>query len=280
MSAVNGTDFATAYRRYMSGFGVPELADIAAVGVKFVRRGEPPPSPAAPLDRAYTWCHAVREASRGQVVLVNRERVGCVMAAIALGLVDENDPEPLPGWRQYSQNMRTQPAPVDYKEGRVFACGAAGRSDFAMTGPGDPGRFRSVSAARRAFDAMPRIQPPVMDAVVAFPPDPALASIVPDVVLLALTPRETVRTIQALTFVTGERLTSSTLGVGGFCVDLTVQPYLTGRPNAGFLCVGARVIARWEGGLNGIGLPWSCFLEVVHGMEASQAGYPFPRYPE
>jgi uncharacterized protein (DUF169 family) len=271
--------FPEAYRRYMAGFGTPDLDDIAAVGVKFVRRGEAPPPQAAPLEMAYTWCYAVKQASKGEVPLVTRETVGCVMAAIALGLVDEDDPEPLPGWRQYSRNMSTSPAPRDYREGRVFACAAAGRGDFALYGADDPGRFRTVEAGRRAFGGMPKIQPAAMDAVVAFPPDDELAGVTPDVVILALTPRETLRSVQALTFSTGERFDSSTLGVGAFCVDLAAHPYLTGRPNACFLCVGARVIARWEGGLNGLGLPWHTFLSVAEGMEASKAGYPFPRYP-
>jgi uncharacterized protein (DUF169 family) len=272
-------DFPAVYRRYMAAFGTPDLEDVAAVGVKFVRRGETPPREAAPLDMAYTWCYAVKQASRGEVPLVTRENIGCVMAAIALGLVDEDDPEPLPGWRQYSQNMGAAPAPRDYKEGRVFGCAAAGHREFALYGADDPGRFATVGAARRAFEGMAKIQPACMDAVVAFPPRPELSSLVPDVVILALTPRETVRTVQGLTFATGERLESSTLGVGGFSVDLTAYPYVTGKPNASFFCVGARVVARWEGGLNGLGLPWPAFLAAVEGMEASRAGYPFHRYP-
>jgi uncharacterized protein (DUF169 family) len=149
-----------------------------------------------------------------------------------------------------------------------------------MTGLNDAGRFRSVMAARRAFEEMPKIQPPCMDAVVAFPPREDLAELVPDVVILALNARETLRTIQALTFSIGARISSSTLGVAGFCVDLTTIPYLTGRPNTGFLCIGARVIARWEGTLNGLGLPWRTFLSIADGMHASKAGYPFARYPE
>jgi len=271
--------FAEAYRRYLEGFGTTKPREFSAVGVKFVRSGESPPAQAKPLDKAYTWCTAVREASLGKVPLVTRDTIGCVMSAIALGLVDENEPDPLPGWRQYSQNMATQPAPLDYKQGRVLACAAAGRGDFAMTGDGDPGRFQSVSAARRAFDDMHKIQPPIMDAVVALPPTDEVADITPDVVILALTPRETVRTIQALTFQTGERIAVSTLGVAGFCVDLTVQPYLTGKVNASFLCVGARIIARWEGNLNGLGMPWETFLSIVGGMDESREGYPYARYP-
>jgi uncharacterized protein (DUF169 family) len=272
--------FAEAYRVYREGFDVETLPDAMAMGVKFVRRGEAPPARAVPLERAYTWCHALRAASRGAVPLVNRDNVGCVMAAIALGLLDQDDPRPLTGWREYSQKMETQPAPRDYREGRVFACWASGRMDFAMTGAADSGRFKTVEAARRAFDGMPKIQPACMDAVVAFPPRDDLADLVPDVVILALTPKETLRTIQALTFSTGARVTSSTLGVGGFCVDLTVMPYLSGRPNAGFMCIGARVIAGWEGRLNGLGLPWSTFRTIADGMHASKAGYPYARYPE
>jgi uncharacterized protein (DUF169 family) len=272
--------FAETYRRYQSAFDVADLPDIAAVGVKFVRKGEAPPPQAAPPDRAYTWCNAVRQASLGQVPLVTRDTIGCVMSGVALGLLDENDPEPLPGWRQYSQNMQRSPAPRDYRDGQVLACTAAGRPDFALYGQDDPGRFASVEAARRAFREMTKIQPACMDAVVPFPPKDELADLIPDVVILALTPRETVRTLQALTFATGERLRSYTLGVAGFCVDLTAYPYVTGLPNASFLCVGARVIARWEGRLNGLGMPWLTFVSIAESMEVSRVGYPFARYPE
>ena len=276
---MTNSTFPETYRRYMAAFGTPDLPDIAAVGVKFVRRGETPPPQAAPLDMAYTWCYALKQASKGEVPLVTRDSVGCVMAAIALGLVDEDDPRPLPGWRQYSQNMGASPAPLDYKEGRVFGCAAARRREFALYGADDPGRFASVEAARRAFAGMAKIQPACMDAVVAFPPADDLAGLTPDVVVLALTPRETVRTIQGLAFSTGERFEFSTLGVAGFSSDLTAYPFVTGKPNASFLCVGARVVARWEGGLNGLGLPWSSFLAAADGMEASKAGFPFHRYP-
>lgn len=272
--------FPEAYRRYMAAFGVPDLDEIAAVGVKFVPKGEAPPVQAVPLDMAYTWCYAVKQASKGEVPLLTRDNIGCVMAAIALGLVDEDDPNPLPGWRQYSQKMETAPAPRDYKEGLVFGCAAAGRQDLALYGPGDPGRYQSVEAAKKAYAGMPKLQPACMDAVVAFPPEEDLADITPDVVILALTPRETLRTIQALTFMTGERFEMTTLGVAGFSVDLTALPYVTGKANASFMCVGARVVARWDGGLNAIGLPYAMFLQMVEGMEASSGGYPFARYPE
>lgn len=271
--------FPEAYRRYMAAFGVPDLADIAAVGVKFYRHGEAPPPEAAPMDMAYTWCYAVKQASKGEVPLVTRDNIGCVMGAIGLGLVDENDPTPLPGFRQYSQKMETAPSPLDFKEGRVYGCAAAARMDFAIMGADDPGRFNTVEAAKRAFADMPKIQPACMEAVVPFPPEEELAHLVPDVVILALTPRETMRTIQAMTFSTGERFEMSTLGVGGFSVDLTATPYVTGKPNGSFMCVGARAIARWDGHLNGLGLPWQHFLAMVDGMEASAQGYPFARYP-
>lgn len=271
--------FPEAYRRFMAAFGVPDLAGISAVGVTFVPRGETPPTQAAPLELAYTWCYALKQASRGEVPLLTRDNIGCVLAAIALGLVDEDEADPLPGWRQHRQMMETSPAPRDYKAGLVFGCAAAGRPDLALYGPDDVGRFSSVEAARKAFAAMPRIQPARMDAVVAFPPEPDLAELVPDVVILALTPRETLRAVQALTFMTGERFEATTLGIGGFSADLTAFPYLTGKPNVSFMCVGARVVARWDGGLNAMGLPYETFLRLVAGMEASATGYPFARYP-
>jgi uncharacterized protein (DUF169 family) len=271
--------FPDAYRRFMAAFGEPDLPEVAAVGVKFVPQGERPPAQAAPLDMAYTWCYAVKQASKGEVPLVTRDNIGCVMAAIALGLVDEDDPNPLPGWRQYSQRMETAPAPRDYKEGLVFGCADAGRRDLALYGPEDPGRFHDVTAAKRAYEGMVKIQPARMAAVVAFPPEEDLADIVPDVVILALTPRETLRTVQGLNFATGRRFEMTTLGVAGFSVDLTAYPYVTGRPNGSFMCVGARIVARWDGGLNALGFPYSVFLEAVAGMEASAAGYPFARYP-
>ena len=61
--------------------------------------------------------------------------------------------------------------------------------------------------------------------------------------------------------------------------DLIVRPYLTNQMNISSYCLGARLIAEFEGDRLGIGMPYGIFGEIVTGMEDSKGGFPFPMYP-
>ncbi len=70
---------------------------IPATAVKFF--GPEEDVPAAVTDNhiseiTLTSCQAVRQASLGDAVCLTRHNIGCVAAAISLGLVDEDDESP------------------------------------------------------------------------------------------------------------------------------------------------------------------------------------------
>ena len=56
--------------------------------------------------------------------------------------------------------------------------------------------------------------------------------------------------------------------------DLIAQPYLNQQINVSTYCLGARLLAGFEGDRMGIGIPYPEFDLVVCGIEQSKIGYP------
>jgi uncharacterized protein (DUF169 family) len=171
------------------------------------------------------------------------------------------------------------PTPKDFTDGTVYACTAAGRSDFALFGPGDTGRYDSPETAQRAMGDMIAIQPATTQGVFLFALDFDDEDVEPDVVVLSVRPVELTRIIQAYQFHTGKRVNSSMGGLRVVNSDLIVRPYLTQEINVSTYCLGARLIAEFEADRMGIGMPFSIYKEIVQGMEDSTGGFPFQLYP-
>jgi len=102
----------------------------------------------------------------------------------------------------------------------------------------------------------------------------------PDVVILALKPKQALLAIQGYNFLSGNRLEMSTIGIRGVCADLTAQPFIEQKLNGSLFCLGARALGGWEGNLLGLGMPFSIFQQMVSGMERSATGFPYKAYPE
>ena len=284
------SEFLKFFNRLVTALEVPGL-EIPAVGVRFFRQDMPiPPSVQsyAPSTLTLTSCQAVRQAELGDPVLLHLDNIGCVAAAISLGLVDQHQAHPLHGPRLYTELMHQQsaqdtdflpPTPQDFTEGVVYACRSSGRPDFCLFGARDTGRFKDQETARTAVADMMEIQPPVMAAVFLYPPDFTEVALTPDVVVLSVRPIELTRIIQAYQFRTGGRLEASMGGLRAVNSDLIVRPYLTQRMNISPYCLGARLIARFDANRLGIGIPYAEFTSLVQGMEESQGGYPFSAYP-
>lgn len=220
--------------------------------------------------------------------MLTLDNIGCVAAAISLGLVDQHQAEPLQGPRLYTDLMHHQsgqgdafhaPSPKDFTDGLVYACHSAGRPDFCLFGSADRGRFRDQATARAAVAEMMAIQPAVMRGVFLYPPDFTEPELLPNVVVLSVRPVELMRIVQAYQYRTGWRLEASMGGLRAVNSDLIVRPYLTQRSNVSPYCLGARLIGRYEADRLGIGLPYREFIALVEGMEASRGGYPPSQYP-
>jgi len=266
--------------RFMRMFGKEEQS-VQPVGVKLVLKGQAVPEGTKPPAeyQGVPWCEAVRLAAmNGEVVVLNRENVGCPAAAIALGLVDERESESLGGTRKYTDMMETAASPADFTDGLVYACKASGNMQFALFGEDDTGRYETHGAALNAVSGMVSIQPEIMDAAVAYPA--GKLGIVPDLVILGLLPKQVLLAIQGYNFLTGNRFRMDTIGIRGVCADLTAQPYLEQRLNGSFFCLGARAVGGWGGNMMGLGMPFSVFRTMVAGMEKSAGGFPYNAYPD
>jgi uncharacterized protein (DUF169 family) len=278
------------YERYLAAHHVAGL-EIPFTAVKFYQRGEVLPPEVCemqPTGLTLTSCQATKQASLGDAVCLTRANIGCVAAAISLGLVDQHEQEPVGESLVYTEIMREQsgegsgfvpPSPADFTSGQVYACASAGRSEFALFGDNDTGRFKDVDIAKKAISDMIAIQPATMQAVFLYSPEFTDVDIEPDVVVLSVRPVELTRLIQGYSFATGKRLEVSMGGLRVVNSDLIVRPYMTGEINASPYCLGARLIAEFGADRMGVGAPWDQFKIVVEGMEASTGGYPFELYP-
>lgn len=278
------------YHRLVQAFGVDDL-DIPMTLVKLYGEGETIPDAVMehhPVDITITSCQAHKQSSLGDAVCLTRENIGCVAAAISLGLVDQHETEPLQGPRVYTEIMREQleknssfaaPSPADFTEGRVYACRDAGRQEFCLFGEKDTGRFKDVATARKAVSGMTAIQPATIKGLFFYSPEFSDIEVIPDVVLLTVRPVELTRIVQAYQYMTGERIEASMGGLRMVNSDLIARPYLTGRINVSSYCLGARLIARFDADKLGMGIPFTLFRIIVQGMEESAGGYPFNHYP-
>ncbi len=275
----SGMTFDETSKRFMGIFDEPD-SRVQPVGVKLILKGqEIPAGTRSPEEyQGVPWCEAVRIAAMdGEVVVINKENVGCPASGIALGLVDQYQEEPLFGTRKYTDMMETTASPADFTSGSVYGCKASDNMQFALFGDADTGRYETLDAARNAVAGMASIQPDMMDAAVAYPA--GKLDIAPDVVILGLLPKQALRAIQGYNFLTGNRFLMSTIGIRAVCADLTALPFLEQRLNGSFFCLGARAVGGWEGDLLGLGMPLSVFERMVTGMERSAGGFPYKAYP-
>jgi uncharacterized protein (DUF169 family) len=278
------------YERMIAALGVEGLS-IPVAAVKIYKQGDEIPAgvrDCEPEGLTLTSCQSARQAGFGDSVLLTSKSIGCVAAAISFGLVDKNQDKPLGDSTVYTDIMKDQakdkekfspPTPKDFTDGTVYACAAAGRPDFALFGDEDTGRFDSPATARHAMDEMMAIQPADTQAVFLYALDFDDEDVEPDVVIISARPVELSRIVQAYQFHTGNRVTASMGGLRVVNSDLIVRPYLTNQMNISSYCLGARLIAEFEGDRLGIGMPYGVFEEIVTGLEDSKGGFPFPAYP-
>jgi uncharacterized protein (DUF169 family) len=278
------------HHRYLEAHGLSGL-EIPCTGVKFYTHDDVIPEAVEDLEPTgltLTSCQANKQASLGDAVCLTAQNIGCVAAAISLGLVDEHQEHPIGESTVYTDIMKGQsgqgddfapPSPEDFTTGAVYACADAGRHDFALFGKEDSGRFKDVATAASAVSEMTAIQPAVMKGVFLYSPEFDDLDVVPDIVVLSVRPVELTRIIQGYWYETGERINASMGGLRMINSDLIARPYLTQEINVSPYCLGARLIAQYGPDRMGVGLPFDKFQTVVIGMEASRTGYPFPMYP-
>lgn len=284
------SEFSTLYDRLNLVLKAGEQG-IPCTFVRLFRQGEKLPPGLerfAPKRETVMSCQAVRHAYGGEPILLTSQNIGCVAAAISLGLVDANQEEPLPGRRTYTCIMRDQsghaddfvpPSPAQFTRGEVYACKAADKPEFALFGTEDSGRFKDLETARRAIENMIAIQPPVMRAVFFYSAADAAIDVRPDVVVMSVRPVELCRMIQGFAYETGQGFNAVINPLRSVNSDLIARPYLSGHGNVSSFCLGSRLMAGYEADRMGLGLPLEQFATMVRGLEASRTGYPYENYP-
>ena len=256
-----------------------EEPEVKVAGVKFFSKGvEIPKEKDRELEKISTpWCGAVKLASEGETVVITKKNIGCPAAAIALGLVDENDTEPLEGNRKYTSLMKKAAVPKDFTDGYVYACKASRHMDFSLFGKNDSGRYKTLGASLKAVAGMSGIGKEVMGAVAAFPS--TCTDYIPDVVVMGVTPKQAMRLVQGYAFLNGERMEFNTIGIRGVCADVTAYPFLEQKMNASFFCLGARALSGWEENRLALGMPYHNFQIMAEGVVESQEGFPYKAFP-
>ncbi|MBU1054135.1 MAG: DUF169 domain-containing protein [Proteobacteria bacterium] len=277
-------------KRLVKAFDVPNL-DIPVSGIRIYKKDETVPEEVKkyqPDGIAITSCHSIRTTMMGDAVYLTEHSIGCIAAAISLGIVDKNKTSPLKGQREYTEIMRKSsgkgdsfipPSPLEFADGTVYAFQDSKKEDYALFGKKDSGRYISKDVARKALSEMLSLQPPLTQGVFYFSPDFEDVEILPDIVILSLRPVELCRIIQGYQYITGNRVTANVGGLRAGCSDLIVRPYLLKEINFSPYCLGARLIARFEGDRLGMGFPFSFLETIVKGTEESKTGFPFPEYP-
>lgn len=283
--------FSRLYDRMHNAMGIEGL-EIPVAFVRLFRHADTLPEILTqyyPMEETVTSCQAVRHASQGHPVLLSLDNIGCIAAAISLGLVDQDsDSSLVRPPRLYTNIMQEQsglddefspPSPKEFTSGRVYACRHAQKPEYCLFGPEDSGRFKDVDTARTAVEQMAAIQPPIMKYAFFFHNNFEDADIEPDVVVLDVRPVELTKIIQSYQFMTGKRIHASMGALRGVPSDLIAWPYLNQEINVSTYCLGARILAGFEGDRMGIGIPYPQLDLVVSGMEQSKTGYPFHLYP-
>ncbi len=280
-------DLTHLYDNLVHSFGIEGL-EIPTTFIKIYKQTDTVPDAVwehHPDSISLTSCQAVRQASTGDAICLSKENIGCIAAAISLGLVDQNDPNPLKGPRVYTDLMREQyneknnfvpPSPKDFTDGLVYACHAAGKKEFCLFGEKDSGRFKDVDTAKAAVAEMTAIQPATTQAVFFYSKDYDLE---PDLVLCDVRPVELTRIIQAFQYDTGKRVIANMGGLRAVGSDLIARPYLEQQINVSSYCLGSRIIAQYEAERLGLAMPFKIFETIVDAMQRSQNGFPFHMYP-
>jgi uncharacterized protein (DUF169 family) len=167
-----------------------ELED-SPVGIKLFKASEELPNITEP-EKPIPYCAAVARARKGEILLLRKDKHGCMLGAANLGLIA---------------------VPQRIASGETHA---------------NIGLFKSTEAASKTISEIPRITTPIQ-ATLIFPLEKAPMD--PDVVILNVKPCNGLWIALSLNYNVGGRISSSFSGLGGTCGDATALPYLTNKPN-------------------------------------------------
>lgn len=175
------------------------------------------------IGRRATHCNMVAKAREGNIFYAEDVNYSCGLAAYTLGL-GQNAPA---FRREISKGLRIRNAEKEEISGKLL-------------------------------DTTPRL-PEKKKFVVFFPLD--RMPLKPDVVVLIGSAREIMKVVWHITSLTGERLEATLGAIGATCIEMTVQPLLTGKPNLSVGCGGSRKWGKLGNDEVMFSLPWDLYQQ-------------------
>ena len=200
----------------------------APVGVRLLTNGDRPND--AHVLEQHRYCQALMRARRGESVLLDEEGIACPAAAAAFGF---------------------RPLPAGLQSGK-------GLVGFGIVA--------NEAVGKRMFEAMPQLEPGLVQSLYLFPLDEARDA--PDVVVIEDEVEKLMWISLAYLHATGgERVSSSTAVLQATCVDSTIIPYLEDRLNQSYGCYGCRDATDLKEEEAALGFPAAVLPEVVEHLE-------------
>lgn len=89
----------------------------------------------------------------------------------------------------------------------------------------------------------------------------------PDVIILFLTPYQSMRIVQSYSYKFGPMNNIHFAGMGGICTELMARAYKYDDISISLLCSGTRFAAEWKDEEMGIAFPYSKFDSILDGIE-------------
>jgi len=198
------------------------------VAVTLIPAGDPLPDVTIPTERL-RYCQSLMAARRGRSILMPANRHACPDGTAILGLTDL--PPKLASGELY----------------RLFH------------------KLDSVEAARRMVEERPHLKPRSIDATVVTPL--ANAAIKPQVIVVFAQPEQVMWLCMSASYYTGHRFDFHASGYNAQCVETTLIPYTTNKPNISFGCYGCRASSDVSDDIMFMGLPLELMPTVIEGLK-------------
>ena len=198
------------------------------VAVKLIRERGEIPAGVPELKEKVRHCEMVQKARAGDVFYATKEQHACAGGGGALGIAD---------------------TPEKIKTGEFY---------YGL------GRFKTLDAAKRTMEAVPRTNKHFVASLYA---PLEKAAFKPDVVVVIGNPKQLLKLAQSNIYEKGGRNIVSFSGIQSLCADAVAQVYDTGEMNATFGCDGSRKYAKIADDELVVGIPAAKIEGLVEALE-------------
>jgi uncharacterized protein (DUF169 family) len=134
---------------------------------------------------------------------------------------------------------------------------------------------RTDEGAVRFVETLPKIRTGTYEAVMTSPLEKVQVD--PDVVIVSGTPAQIMTLLNAITWINGERTSSSLTGHAAVCSEGVAATLLARKPQIGIPCIGARMYGLYQDDEMLMGIPGDQLVGIVDSLdEIGQVGMGIP----